>query len=137
MKNRTHKNITRDIFPGIDPKIVDQVNNMMDSPEPWMPTFSPELGGMPGLSYRGHRRKGHDLPTAAIIGLRAGGPQGLLAALIHLGLDSTRDQVVKKCGAEVANLLEDGFNLGHDHYKKSTKKKRKAHVDMRHIQESV
>lgn len=44
MKNKTHKNITRDILPGIDPKIVDHVNKMIDRPEPWMPTFSPKLG---------------------------------------------------------------------------------------------
>ena len=125
MKNKTHKNITRGILPRIDPKIVDQVNKMIDRPEPWMPTFSPKLGGVPGLSYRGHRRKGHDLPTAAIIGLLAGGPKGVAVALIHLGLDSARDQVVKANGAEVANLLEDAFNLAHELYKKN-KRKRKS-----------
>ena len=129
MKNKTHKNITRGILPGIDPKIIEQVNRMMDSPEQWMPIFSPELGAMPGLDYRGHRRKGHDLLTAATIGVLAGGPKGLLAALIHLGLDSARDQVVQS-GAEVANLLEDIFNLGHDLYPK-TGEKRKSHVKVK------
>lgn len=132
MKNKTHRNITRRVLPGIDPKIIEKVNRMMDNPESWMPTYSPELGGMPGLDYRGHRRKGHDLLTALIIGLLAGGPKGAASALTHLGLDSARNQVVKKYGAEGANLLEDGFNLAHVFYKKRSKKrKRKAHVKVK------
>lgn len=126
MKNKTHRNITRRILRGIDPKIIEEVNRIMDYPEPWMPSYSPELGGMPGLDYRGHRRKGHDLLTAVIAGFLAGGPQGVAAAFAHLGLDSTRDQVVRKYGAEAANLLEDIFNLGHDLHKKRNTKRKKS-----------
>jgi hypothetical protein len=125
MKSKTYKNITRRILRGIDPRIIEEVNRLMDNPEPWMPTYSPELGGMPGLDYRGHRRKGHDLLTAMIIGLRAGGLEGAAAAFTHLGLDSARDQVVKEYGAEGANLLEAGLNLAHALNKKSKKRNKK------------
>jgi len=123
LKNKTHRNITRRILPGIDPRIIEEVNRMMDTPEPWMPSYSPELGGMPGLDYRGHRRKGHDLLTALIAGLRAGGLEGAVAAFTHLGLDSARDQIAKEYGAEGANLLEDTFNLAHALNKKRSKKR--------------
>ena len=127
MKNKTHNNITRRILPGLDPKIIEQINRMIDNPEPGMPTFSPELGGMPGLDYRGHRIKGHDLVSVTILGLILGGPKGLAAALIHPALDSARDQVVKKYGSNVADVLESIFNLGYELYPK-TSKRRKSHA---------
>lgn len=79
MKNKTHRKITKRILPEIDPKIVEEINRMMDKPEPWMPTISPKLGRIPWLSYRGHRTKGHDLLTVMCIGLVMGGLEGAAA----------------------------------------------------------
>lgn len=124
MKSKTHRKITERILPDVDPKIVERINKATDKPEPWMPPFSPELGSMPGASHRGHRRKGHDLVTASIIGFLEGGPKGVVVALTHLGLDATRDRVVDKYGGDVADLVEDAFNIVDDLDKKTTRKRK-------------
>lgn len=105
---------------------------MIDRPEPWMPTYSPKLGGMPGASHRGHRRKGHDLLTASIIGLLEGGLEGLAVAWSHLALDAARDQLVKKYGAGAADLVEDVINIVDDLDKKTKlKRKRRARAKVK------
>lgn len=97
-----------------------------------MPTYSPKLGGMPGASHRGHRRKGHDLLTASIIGLLEGGLEGLAVAWSHLALDAARDQLVKKYGAGAADLVEDVINIVDDLDKKTKlRRKRRARAKVK------
>jgi len=114
MQGKTHNKITRIIMPDLDPKKIERIDSIIDSAEPWMPKVAPEFGKVPGLSYRGHRNRGHDLLTASKIGFREGGPRGLAAALTHVALDAGRDQIVKKCGPNVADLVETVLNLGLD-----------------------
>lgn len=125
MNRKTHNRIAKIILPDVDTRIIDRINKRMDRPETWAPVVSPALGKVPGLSYRGHRRQGHDVMTAARIGLQEGGLEGLIASATHLALDAGRDQITKKYGAGVPDLVEALVNLGFDVYKKSPEKRRK------------
>ena len=118
MKRKTHRRAAKILFPHLDPKIIELIDKLIDTPKPWMPPYSPELGQVPGLSHRGHRKFGHDLITAASIGIQEGGTEGLAAALAHLLLDAGRDQIVKVSGEDGADLVEAAFNIGYNKLKK-------------------
>jgi hypothetical protein len=132
MKKKTHKRMTRILFPDLDPRMIECVNKKMDTPQPWMPAYSPKLGRVPGLAHSGHRKYGHDLFTAGIIGISEGRSEGLAAAWMHLLQDAARDQVVKASGEDGANLCEDLFNLAYGHLNKRsrtrTKEKRRKKI---------
>ena len=69
--------------------MVERLNRSMDTPQPWMPARgNNSFGQVPGTSYRGHRKYGHDLVTAGMIGYFEGGPDGVKAAFSHLLEDS-------------------------------------------------
>src|SRR5881396_155884 len=53
MKRKTHKRLLRVLFPGLDSKIVERIDKLIDTPTPWMPAYSPHLGQIPGLSHWG------------------------------------------------------------------------------------
>lgn len=72
MNRKTHNRIAKIILPDVDTRIIDRINKRMDRPETWAPVVSPALGKVPRLSYRGHRRQGHDVITAARIGFEEG-----------------------------------------------------------------
>ena len=75
-----------------------------------MPAYSPKLGHVPGLSHRGHRKYGHDLLTAGIIGFAVGGPEGVAVSFTHLSTDAARDQIVEVAGLNVADAAEALLN---------------------------
>ena len=124
MKRKTHRRAVKILFPDLDPKIIDRIDKMIDTPKLWMPAYSPELGTVPGLSHRGHRRYGHDLATATKIGLDEGGVEGVAAALAHLLLDAGRDKIVELCRQDGADIAEAAFNIGYDQLKKRVRKKK-------------
>ena len=124
MRRKTHTRAAKILFPHLDPKIIELIDKLIDTPKPWMPPYSPELGQVPGLSHRGHRKFGHDLITAASIGIQEGGAEGLAAALAHLVLDAGRDRIVKAYGEDGADLVETAFNIGYNKLKKRGRKKK-------------
>lgn len=120
MKRKTHKRLR---IPDIDAKVAERVDKRIDGPEPWMPAYSPELGGIPGSSHKAHRKFGHDLLTAGTIGIQEGGAEGIVSALTHLLLEAARDQIVKVSSEDGADIVEAAFNLGYDQRKKRRRKK--------------
>ena len=123
MKRKTHNRIIDILLPFIEKRIVSAINKSIDTPKPWMPAFDPALGRFPGLSYRGHRKYGHDLLTAILLALLKGGPSAVPVGLLHLVGDASRDQIVKRVGEDGANLIEDMFNFA---YGRRLSKKRKS-----------
>jgi hypothetical protein len=71
-----------------------------------MPAYSPSYGQVPGLSHRGHRKYGHDILTAGVVGFREGGLDGVAVAAMHLLTDAMRDKVVDTYGGELADIVE-------------------------------
>ena len=92
-----------------------------------MPAYSPKLGQVPGLSHRGHRKYGHDLLTATLIGLFAGGPKGVPVAWTHLFADAARDRAVTAGGSEAADLGEAFFNYIVAQKRERRKGQRRSH----------
>jgi hypothetical protein len=113
MKRKTHNRIVKTLFPWIAYVITDAVNRTIDTPKPWMPNADPRLGKFPGLVYKGHRKKGHDLVTAAVLGFLKGRLDGLIVAVAHLGADAVRDGIRSRWGTEIADIMEDSINLAH------------------------
>jgi len=110
MRRKTHERIIKELYPDINPKLVELINSIIDTPKSWMPPYSPVLGQVPGLSHRGHRKYGHDLLTAVFIALVTGGPKGIPVAVTHLLTDAARDQLVEAGGPDAADIAEAVFN---------------------------
>jgi hypothetical protein len=121
MRSKTHKKIRETIFPNLDPKVLDRIDRRIDKSEPWMPEISPPFGKVPGLSYRGHRKRGHDIITAGAVGLQEAGLIGGVAAETHLGADLLRDQIIKRWGPDAADLFEALLSLSVNVYERHRK----------------
>jgi hypothetical protein len=128
MNRKTHNRIAKRILKDTDPKIIERINNRMDGGGKSMPQVSPSVGRVPGLSNHGHRRWGHDLLTAGLIGFQEGGPKGLIPPAIHLALDVGRDQITKRYGSGVADLVEALINIGVDLDNKKKKKRKRRRM---------
>lgn len=98
MNGITHERMTRMLFPELNRGMIGKVNRAIDTPQPWMP--QPQFGRVPGLSYKGHRKQGHDLLTAGMIGFMEGRLAGVKAAWTHLIMDAAKVQMVRAtvCG---------------------------------------
>jgi hypothetical protein len=110
VRHKLHKKIAKKLFPNVDPKIIDRINKLLDNP-PLGPEPNPKIGRVPGLRYTPHRGFRHNLIGAIIAGYEIGGIDGAIAAAAHLGVDLSRDQVVKAFGSEVANIVESVINI--------------------------
>jgi hypothetical protein len=108
MHGVTHERMARILFPEMDRAVIERVNRAIDSPTSMIPSI--EQGRIPGMNYKGHRKYGHDLFSAGMLGYFNGGPAGLKAAWTHLYLDMMRDQIVKNVGYEGANFMEAMWN---------------------------
>lgn len=68
--------MTKMMFPELDPSVVKRVNRSIDTPQAWMPQNTENsVGRVPGMNYAGHRKYGHDMVTAGMLGYFRGGPQ--------------------------------------------------------------
>ena len=125
MKHKTHNRLGDILFPYIEKRIIAAVNKSIDTPKPWMLPFDPALGAFPGLSYRGHRKYGHDLLTAILLAMHEGGPSAIPVGIWHLLEDSSRDQLVSLVGEDGANVIEDMFNFVYGRISNKKGKRRK------------
>lgn len=125
MRKKSPKKITRKILPWVEPKTIDNTDSAVDKPGAAVPVSDPRLPVVPGAENKGHRRKGHDIVTAAILGGKSGGADGVLVAMTHLGLDALRDRIRKRYGSDVADIIESGINIVCD----SSSKRRKRRKD--------
>jgi hypothetical protein len=124
MKKKTHRRIAKALLPNIDHSKIDTVNGLIDNPPPGTPT-SPKLGRVPGLDYKGHRRKGHDVFSAAVAGYLGGKSDGVAVSGIHLASDMARDQIKKKFGSGWADVVEGGINILFEYQKRKRSPGRK------------
>jgi hypothetical protein len=110
MKRKSHKKITKKLFPNVDPEVIDRINKLLDGPsngyEP-----NPKFGRIPGLNYRGHRRWRHNAIGAIIAGYESDGIDGAIAAAAHVGVDLTRDQLIEAIGVDGADIIESALNI--------------------------
>jgi hypothetical protein len=119
MKTKIHNEIAKLLLRNLDPKTIEKINKMIDNPEPWMPRISPLLGMFPGLHYGAHRIRGHDLATSIWIGFREARCPGVATVIVQIGLDASRDQLVKLYGVEVADIAKATLMICIIYYKAS------------------
>ena len=124
MNRKTHRRIAKALLPNLPTKKIERINRRIDTPDETVPN-SPEFAKVPGLDYRGHRKKGHDPLAAAGIGFGEAGWEGAAAAEIHIGLDIVSDMIRKKYGSGVRDLIEAIGNFGYDLSKEEYKSKKK------------
>ena len=110
MQTKSHKKLAKKLAPKVDVSDIDRINAAIDNPSSAIRESDARLPTMPGADNRGHRRKGHDLFTATIIGFVVAGVAGIAVALIHLFADAARDQVRERAGTGVADMMEGGVN---------------------------
>lgn len=116
MKRKTHRRVTKALLPKLPTKKIDRINSRLDKPEPTTPD-SPEFAKLPGLDYRGHRKKSHDPLMAGLTGFQEAGLDGVAAAEIHIALDVASDVIRIKTGAETRDLIEAIGNLAYKLWK--------------------
>jgi len=124
MNRKTHRRIAKALLPNLPTKKIERINRRIDTPDGITPN-SPEFAKVPGLDYRGHRKKGHDPLIAGTIGFLEAGWEGAAAAEIHVGLDVVSDLIRKKYGSGVRDLIEAICNLEYDLCKEKHKSKKR------------
>src|SRR5436853_3094295 len=125
MNRKTHRRIAKSVLPNLPTKKINIINRRIDRPGGTTPV-SPEFARLPGLDYRRHRKKGHDVLTAGIIGYQEAGPQGAMAGEIHIVTDLVSDLIRKKSRSGIRDLIEAGGNLAYELFKEHNDKKRKS-----------
>ena len=116
VSGKTHYDLTRSIFPNINPAAVMNVNTALDRPSILQKQISKTVTRnhfipFPGLSRRGHRTINHDLSSALMTGYAVGGTDGMLAAWAHLMEDAMSDSVAKAITPEGRDVFEALYNF--------------------------
>ena len=131
---RTHNLMTKAMFPSLDPKMIDTVNERIDNVPEYMKMFttfqnrrlanrdtdkSNRFMNNPmdifGLTKKSHRKYGHDALSATLLGMvearrRGMSPtQGALASYSHLAADSFSNHLINQLGSEGKGLFEALF----------------------------
>lgn len=134
---RTHNNITNAFFPYLNNKLVNNVNHTIDNVPIWarsLSTFQKRDNKVKGfiqnpydifnLTKQGHRKYGHDMMSAMLLGgmqaRKMGLPhtQGMLAAYSHLATDNFSNHLIKVMGTPGRNMWEALYSYNQDKMQK-------------------
>jgi len=93
---------TRHQFPDLKPIEVRRINSLLDNrAHPFLDFPEYDVLGI----RRGHRKKKHDIVSAATIGSRVAGTRGMQAAIFHTMLDKMSDNLEQQFGSEQRDIL--------------------------------
>lgn len=128
----THNYFTSSMFPMMSPDLINKVNHRIDNVPLWANYFnsmqSRTLKNQGFInqknpydifkltSHGGHRKFGHDMLSAMLIGAaeaRKNGMKqtdGMLASYAHLATDNFSNHLIKSMGIEGKNLFEALFS---------------------------
>lgn len=134
---RTHNLLTKNMFNSIDPNLIDAVNEKMDNVPEYMKLFTrfqdrklANQGYQKDSKYnnpmdifqltkQSHRKYGHDMLSATLLGMvearkRGFSPaQGALASFSHAAADSFSNYLIKQFGVEGRTMWEALFLWSH------------------------
>ena len=102
MDARFHYLMSRQFFPTLSPTQVKQINSSLDNRRNESLAF-PEYDVL-GIG-KGHRRKKHDMLSAAYLGARYGGSTGMQCALFHTLLDQVSTNMEQAVGSENRDIM--------------------------------
>jgi hypothetical protein len=132
MKSRTHRNISKFLYPHIPFKTIEKVNSAIDNPDRKMVMFQnsgifdPKYMDLFGLTkHGGHRKYNHSIPSAFMAAYTVDPTHAAELAVAHLFADKMSNMMHDRLGSANKDIAESMLNKQYEMFRLMSVPKRR------------